>query len=87
MCIENIEHYLSTCCDCIGLLLMIKITHAHSMVMQRRRVPVLDSFFDRVNMLLWPRFKAVFDNNLKRWEVGGIALLQLLSGLACSSPR
>lgn len=45
---------------------MIKITHALSMVMQRRRVPVLDSFFDRVNMLLWPRFKTVFDNNLKR---------------------
>lgn len=38
------------------------------MVMQRRRVPVLDSFFDRVNMLLWPRFKAAFDNNLKRWN-------------------
>lgn len=66
LCIENLESYLSTCCDCIGLLLMIKITHAHSMVMQRRRVPVLDSFFDRVNMLLWPRFKAAFDNNLKR---------------------
>ncbi|CAN0536348.1 unnamed protein product, partial [Scytosiphon promiscuus] len=65
LCIENLESYLSTCCDCIGLLLMIKITHAHSMVMQRRRVPVLDSFFDRVNMLLWPRFKAAFDNNLK----------------------
>lgn len=68
LCIENLESYLSNCCDCIGLLLMIKITHAHSMVMQRRRVPVLDSFFDRVNMLLWPRFKTIFDNNLKRWE-------------------
>ncbi|CAM9959091.1 unnamed protein product [Ectocarpus sp. 6 AP-2014] len=65
LCIENLESYLSGCCDCIGLLLMIKITHAHSMVMQRRRVPVLDSFFDRVNMLLWPRFKTIFDNNLK----------------------
>jgi len=38
--------------------------------MQRRRVPVLDSFFDRVNMLLWPRFKSIFDNNLKRWDMG-----------------
>ncbi|CAM9123350.1 unnamed protein product, partial [Sphacelaria rigidula] len=65
LCVENFEQYLSTCYDCIGLLLMIKITHALSMVMQRRRVPVLDSFFDRVNMLLWPRFKTVFDNNLK----------------------
>jgi vacuolar protein sorting-associated protein 52 len=33
--------------------------------MQRRRIPVLDSFFDRICMLLWPRFKFVFDANLK----------------------
>ena len=33
--------------------------------MQRRRIPVLDSLFDRISMLLWPRFKQVFDSNLK----------------------
>jgi hypothetical protein len=33
--------------------------------MQRRRIPVLDSFFDRISMLLWPRFKIVFGMNLK----------------------
>jgi hypothetical protein len=36
--------------------------------MQRRRVPVLDSFFDRVNMLLWPRLKLVLDAHLKSVE-------------------
>lgn len=66
LCLENLESYLLTCHDCIGILLMIKTTRMLSMVMQRRRVPVLDTFFDRVNMLLWPRFKTVFDNNLKR---------------------
>ncbi|CAM9108563.1 unnamed protein product [Choristocarpus tenellus] len=65
LCLENLENYLFTCYDCIGLLLMIKLTHAHRMVMQRRRIPVLDSFFDRINMLLWPRFQSVFDSNLK----------------------
>jgi hypothetical protein len=35
------------------------------MVMQRRRIPVLDPFFDRVSMLLWPRFKFVCDANIK----------------------
>ena len=35
------------------------------LVMQRRRVPVLDSFFDRISLLLWPRFKQVFDSNMK----------------------
>ena len=32
--------------------------------MSRRRVPCLDSYLDKVNMLLWPRFKAVFDAHL-----------------------
>ncbi len=63
--LENLENYLFQCHDIVGLLLMIRITHSQRMVMQRRRVPVLDAFFDRISMLLWPRFKIVFDENLK----------------------
>lgn len=65
MLLEALENYLLNCYDAIGLLLMIKITHAQRLVMQRRRIPVLDPFFDRISMLLWPRFKTVFDLNLK----------------------
>jgi hypothetical protein len=35
------------------------------MVMQRRRIPVLDQLFDRMSMLFWPRFKHIFDLNVK----------------------
>lgn len=42
-----------------------QVTHLQRMVMQRRRIPILDSFFDRISMLLWPRLKAVLDANLK----------------------
>lgn len=65
MLLEALENYLLNCYDAIGLLLMIKITHAQRLVMQRRRIPVLDPFFDRLSMLLWPRFKTVLDLNLK----------------------
>lgn len=65
MLLENLENYLLNSYDLIGLLLLIKITHAQYLVMQRRRVPVLDSFFDRISLLLWPRFKFVMDLNLK----------------------
>lgn len=65
LCLENLENHLFACYDAIGLLLMIKLTVAFRHVMQRRRIPVLDAFFDRVTMLLWPRFKALFDANLK----------------------
>ncbi|GAB9463606.1 Vacuolar protein sorting-associated protein [Globisporangium polare] len=63
-CLENLENYLFTCYDAVGLLLMIRITYAQRLVMEKRRIPVLDSYFDRVTLLLWPRFKAVFDLNL-----------------------
>ena len=63
--LEFLENYLLNCYDAIGLLLVIKVAHLQRMVMQRRRIPVLDQFFDRISMLLWPRFKQIFDMNLK----------------------
>ncbi len=32
--------------------------------MSRRRAPCLDTYLDKVNMMLWPRFKVVFDAHL-----------------------
>ena len=63
--LEFLENYLLGCYDAIGLLLVIRVTHMQRLVMQRRRIPVLDAFFDRVSLLLWPRFKHVFELNLK----------------------
>jgi vacuolar protein sorting-associated protein 52 len=64
LCLENLENYLFTCYDAVGLLLMIRLTHSQRLVMEKRRIPCLDSYFDRVTLLLWPRFKAVFELNL-----------------------
>jgi hypothetical protein len=63
--LENLDNYLANCYDVVGLLLMIKVTNLQRLVMQRRRIPVLDPFFDRISMMLWPRLKAVLDANLK----------------------
>ena len=32
--------------------------------MSERRVPCLDHLFDRINILLWPRFKMILDFNM-----------------------
>ncbi|GAQ91388.1 vacuolar protein sorting-associated protein [Klebsormidium nitens] len=61
---ESFEKVLPVCYDAVGLLLMIRITNQHQLVMSRRRVPCLDSYLDKVNLLVWPRFKAVFDLHL-----------------------
>lgn len=69
LCLENLENHLFNCYDAVGLLLMIRLTTSFRQIMQQRRVGVLDAFFDRVTMLLWPRFKAIFDANLKSVRV------------------
>lgn len=63
--LENLENYLLNCWDAVGLLIMIKMSHLLRLVMQRRRIPVLDAMFDRISMLLWPRFKQILDLNIR----------------------
>jgi len=61
---EHFNTILPNFFDAIGLMLMIRITHHHQLIMSRRRVPCLDSYLDKVNIALWPRFKMVFDMHL-----------------------
>lgn len=63
--LENFENYLVACHDAVGLLILIRMTHLFRLVMQRRRIPILDPMFDRIAMLLWPRFKQLLDANVK----------------------
>lgn len=63
--LENLEDYMLSCYDVVSLLLCIRVTHSMRMVMQRRRIPTLDNFFDRVTNMLWPRFDFVIGMNLK----------------------
>ncbi|XP_058201456.1 vacuolar protein sorting-associated protein 52 A isoform X3 [Rhododendron vialii] len=61
---EHFNTILPNCFDAIGLMLMIRIIHLHQLIMSRRRIPCLDSYLDKVNISLWPRFKMVFDMHL-----------------------
>ncbi|XP_047340854.1 vacuolar protein sorting-associated protein 52 A-like [Impatiens glandulifera] len=61
---EHFNSILPTSFDAIGLMLMIRIIHQHQLIMSRRRLPCLDSYLDKVNIALWPRFKVVFDMHL-----------------------
>lgn len=63
--LEQTENYLFNCHDAIGILLMIKLTHANRRIMQSRNVDVMDGFFDRVASLLWPRLKMIMDAQLR----------------------
>lgn len=55
--------------DCLGVLLCVRINQHFAFELQRRKVPVADSYINGINMLLWPRFQIIMDlhcESLKR---------------------
>ena len=49
--------HLQECHDMLAVLLMVRINYHHRVMMAKRRIPALDGYMDRINLLLWPRFK------------------------------
>jgi hypothetical protein len=78
--LEQLENYLFACHDALALLLMIKVAHAHKRLLHARHITSLDSFFEQVTSLLWPRLKTVMDAQLRSLtsatakKLGGIDL-------------
>ncbi|KAL4281806.1 hypothetical protein GQ457_03G031270 [Hibiscus cannabinus] len=72
---EHFNSILPNCYDAIGLMLMIRIVRQHQLIMSRRRIPCLDSYLDKVNIALWPRFKMVFDMHLSSLRNANVKLL------------
>lgn len=68
--LEQLENYLFNCFDCLGLLLMIKLTHANKRIMKERKVDSLDNFFESITNLLWSRLKTVMDKQLRSVREG-----------------
>jgi len=73
--LEQLENYLFNCYDCLGLLLMIKLTHTNKRIMRERNVDSLDKFFSSVTNLLWPRLKTVMDKQLRSVRDGDLTKL------------
>lgn len=47
--------------DCLGVLLCVRLNQQAAFELQRRRVPVADSYINGINMQLWPRFQQIMD--------------------------
>lgn len=47
--------------DCLGVLLCVRLNQHHAFELQRRKVPVADSYINYTNILLWPRFQVIMD--------------------------
>ena len=63
--IQFLEAHLATNADVLGVLLLIRVLCQHNLQMQYRRVHCLDATMDRMNMMLWPQFKQLFDAHVQ----------------------
>lgn len=51
--------------DGLGILLCVRLNQHFAFELQRRKVPVADSYINYTNILLWPRFQKVMDLHLE----------------------
>jgi hypothetical protein len=59
---EDLRAQVAAQGDALGLLLMARLNAAHRRLMARRRVAfLLEGYLDRVDLLLWPRFRLLCD--------------------------
>ena len=59
----TLQHATQEMYDPLAVLLMIRINRENTLAMNRTRNPALDGYFDRINLLLWPRRKV----RRRRW--------------------
>ena len=80
--------------DALGILLAIRLTQHFAFILQRRKVPALDTYVNGTSMMLWPRFQSVMDahcDSLKKLTAslpsrpGGNTALASLTGNTSTS--
>ncbi|KAJ6044957.1 hypothetical protein N7460_006312 [Penicillium canescens] len=49
--------------DSLGVLMCVRLNQHSAFELQRRKVPVADSYVNGINMQLWPRFQVVMDHH------------------------
>ncbi|RAK99114.1 putative GARP complex subunit (Sac2) [Aspergillus ibericus CBS 121593] len=63
------KHLIEQTTDALGVLICVRLNQQAAFELQRRKVPVADSYINGINMQLWPRFQVIMDTqceSLKR---------------------
>jgi len=77
---EVIRAHISRTNDSIGVLLAMKINEAHREEMQSRRIGDLGDYFVKADIFLKPKFKEIFDANVRSVSSADINLLFKVRG-------
>ena len=60
--------------DALGVLICVRLNQHFAFELQRRKIPVAESYINGTNMLLWPRFQIVMDMHCESLRKGSSAL-------------
>ncbi|XP_065647465.1 vacuolar protein sorting-associated protein 52 homolog isoform X3 [Hydra vulgaris] len=60
---KHMGNYIASSFDAIGIFLCIQIVHRYKMIMIKRDVPVLESYWSTLLDMLWPRFMKLVEMN------------------------
>ncbi|CAB0005712.1 unnamed protein product [Nesidiocoris tenuis] len=63
--VKNLETYVATSFDTISLYLCVQLVLRYQMLCHKRAVPALDSYWDTLQSILWPRIEYVFRLNIQ----------------------
>ncbi len=74
------KQLIDTNLDCLGILLCVRLNQLFAFELQRRKIPVLESYINATNMLLWPRFQIIIDAHCE-------SLRRLTGGLPAAAGR
>jgi vacuolar protein sorting-associated protein 52 len=55
------KQFLETTTDSLGVLICVRLNQQAAFELQRRKVPIADSYVNGTNMQLWPRFQITMD--------------------------
>ncbi|KAL4961297.1 Sac2 family-domain-containing protein [Aspergillus stella-maris] len=57
------KQLIETTTDSLGVLMCVRLNQQAAFELQRRKVPVADSYINGINMSLWPRFQVIMDTH------------------------
>lgn len=81
------KQLIDTTVDSLGVLLCVRLNQQFAFELQRRKVPVADSYINGINMHLWPRFQMIMDMHCESFKKassnssrGSVSALSLTGG-------
>jgi hypothetical protein len=68
MIVENLSSMLVYTHDILGLLLVLKVNSSFQSLVEKKGVYMMNAFFEKIRIIIWPKIQSLLDINLKEIE-------------------